>query len=128
MAKEISKILKIIFLIHFILGIIIGVIFLFIPEIYCDIVGFTVTDKGPFRLIGAASLALGGSSFLGYRSSDWEKVKILVQMELIWLISATGAMFFWLIFEGGPIAGWVIVGMFIGFLIAFLYAYIYEEK
>lgn len=45
MPKEISKLLEIVFLVHFISGIILGFIFLFIPEIYCDLVGYSITDK-----------------------------------------------------------------------------------
>lgn len=128
MPKEISKLLEIVFFVHFILGIIIGFIFLFIPEIYCDLVGYSIIDKGSFRLIGAASLALGSGSFFGYRSKDWEKVKLIVLIELVWLVFANGAMLYWLIFESGPIAGWLIEVMFICFLVAFLYSYIQEEK
>jgi len=128
MPKEISKLLEIVFLVHFILGIMLGFIFLFIPDIWCTIAGFSITDKGSFRLIGAASLALGSGSFLAYRSKDWEKVKLIVLIELVWLIFANGAMLYWLIFESGPIIGWLIEVMFIFFLIAFLYSYIQEER
>jgi len=128
MTKEISKLLKVVFLVHFVLGIILGVVFLFIPEIYCNLVGLPIIDKGPFRLIGAASLALGSGSFFAYRSKDWEKVKLIVLIELVWLIFANGAMLYWLIFESGPIMGWFIEVMFICFLAMFLYSYFQEER
>ena len=128
MVKEISKPLELTLLIHFILGIIIGFIFLFIPDVYCELVGYNITDKGTFRLIGAASLSLSFGSFLAYRSKEWEKVKLIILIELIWLISATGAMLYWIIFENGPIAGWVIEIMFILFLIAFVYFWFQEQK
>ena len=127
MAKELLKGLKIILLVHFIMGIILGFIFLILPEAYCDIVGVTMTDHGVLRLIGAASLALGGGSFLAYRSKEWEKTKLLVQLNLIWLISAVVGVVWWLI-EGGPVAGWWVFGMFVIFLIAFVYFYILQEK
>lgn len=128
MGEEISKGLEITLIIHFILGIILGFIFLFIPDVYCKLVGFSITDKGTFRIIGAASLALGYGSFLAYRSRDWEKVKLLVQLDLVWLISATGAMLFWIFFEKGPIAGWFIIAMFAAFLVVFTYFYFKENK
>ena len=127
MAKELLKGLKIVFLVHFILGIVIGFIFLFTPEFYCDLFDFEITDHGAFRLIGAASLALGSSSFLAYRTKDWGKSKLFVQMEFIWLISAIVAMVWWLV-DSGPIAGWWILGMFTAFLIAFIYFYILQER
>lgn len=127
MTKGLLKGLEIVFLLHFVLGLIIGFIFLFFPEFYCDLFDFEITDHGAFRIIGAASLALGGSSLLAYRSKDWEKAKLFVQMELIWLISAIVAMVWWLV-DSGPIAGWWIFGMFAAFMIAFIYFYILQEK
>ena len=127
MTKELLKGLKIVFLVHFILGLILGIIFLFIPGIYCNLVGVTMTDYGALRLIGAASLAFGCSSFLAYRSNDWEKVKLLVQMDLIWLVSAIVGLVWWLI-ESGPVVGWWIFGMFVAFLIAFAYFFFLQEK
>ena len=127
MAKELLKGLKIVFLVHFIVGLILGIIFLFIPKIYCDLVGVVMTDHGVLRLIGAASLALGGSSFLAYRSKDWEKAKLLVLTDLIWLVSAIAGLVWWLI-ESGPVVAWWVFGMFVAFLGVFVYYYILQEK
>ncbi|MHA2008372.1 MAG: hypothetical protein ACXABO_03985 [Promethearchaeota archaeon] len=119
--------LKVVLLIHFVLGIILGIIFLFFPEAYCDLLGVAMTDHGALRLIGAASLALGGGSFLAFRSKDWEKTKLLVQLDLIWLISASVGIMWWLL-EGGPVAAWWVFGMFIVFLAALAYFYYLQEK
>jgi hypothetical protein len=128
-ANELSKGLKIVLLVHFILGIILGIIFLFLPDIYCGLFGFPMSDHGPLRLIGAASLALGTSSFLAFRTKDWEKTKLFIQMEFIWLIAAIVAMIWWLV-DLGPTGavGWWIFGMFIAFLVAFGYFYFLQEK
>ena len=127
MAKELLKGLEIVLLVHFILGLILGILFLFIPEKYCTIIGVVMADHGLLRLVGAASLALGSSSFLAYRSKDWEKVKLLVQMDLIWLVSAIVGLVWWLV-ESGPLVAWWVFGMFIAFLGAFIYFYILQEK
>ena len=127
MSKELLKGLEIVFLVHFIVGLILGIIFLFIPKIYCDLVGVVMTDPGVLRLIGAASLALGGSSFLAYRSKDWEKAKLLVLTDLIWLVSAIAGLVWWLI-ESGPVVAWWVFGMFVAFLGVFVYFYILQEK
>jgi len=127
MGREISKGLKYILLLHLILGIIIGVVFLFFPESYCSLFGITISDHGMYRLIGAASLALGFSSYLAYRNHDWDVVKLFVQMELVWLIGANLGLLWWL-FTGAPILSWSIEVMFIFFLVAFLYFYIQENK
>ena len=127
MGKEISTGLKYILLVHFILGLIIGVIFLFFPEQYCSLFGIPISDHGMYRLIGAASLALGFSSYLAYKNHDWDVVKLFVQMELIWLIGANIGMTWWLL-TGGPIMAWIIEIMFIFFLVAFLFLYFQEKK
>ncbi len=127
MGKDLLKGLEIVFIVHFILGLILGIFFLFIPEIYCNLVGVTMADYGLLRLIGAASLALGCGSFLAYRSKDWEKSKLLVQTDLIWLVSAIVGLAWWLI-ESGPVVGWWVFGMFVAFLIVFAYFYILQEK
>ena len=80
-----------------------------------------------YRLIGAASLALGFSSYLAYKNNDWDIVKLFVQMELIWLIGANIGMVWWLL-TGGPIMAWIIEIMFIFFLVAFLFFYFQEKK
>jgi len=129
MPNELSKGLKIVLLIHFALGIILGIIFLFIPEIYCSLVGFPMIDPGSLRIIGAASLALGSSSFLAFRSNDWEKTKPFIIMEFIWLGGAIVAMLWWLIELGlSGAAGWWIFGMFLAFLAAFGYFYYLQER
>jgi len=128
MKKELVKGLEIVFLVHFILGLLLGFMFLFIPDVYCNLVGYTITDKGSFRLIGAASLAFGFSSFLAYRSKDWEKAKQLVQIDLVWLVSASGATVYWIIAESLPVGVWGIFVMFMAFLIAFGYFYLLQEK
>ena len=127
MVKELLKGLEIVFLIHFITGLILGIIFFFIPDAYCKLVGVTMTDYGVLRLLGAASLALGGSSFLAYRSKDWEKAKLVVQTDLIWLVSASVGLA-WGLIGSGPVAGWWVFGMFVVFLGAFIYFYILQEK
>jgi len=127
MGKEISTGLRYILLVHFILGIIIGVVFLFFPEQYCLLFGIVINDHGMYRLIGAASLALGFSSYLAYKKNDWDVVKLFVQMELVWLVGANVGMIWWLT-TNGPIMAWVIEIMFIIFLGAFLLFYFQEKK
>ena len=127
MGKEISTGLRYILLVHFILGIIIGVVFLFFPEQYCLLFGIVINDNGMYRLIGAASLALGFSSYLAYKKNDWDVVKLFVQMELVWLVGANIGMIWWLA-TNAPIMTWVIEIMFIFFLVAFLLFYFQEKK
>jgi hypothetical protein len=127
LSKELLKGLKIVFLVDFIVGLILGGIFLFLPKAYCVLVGVDMIDYGLLRLIGAFSLALGGGSFLAYRSNEWEKAKLIVLIDLIWLVFAIVGLIWWL-FEGGPIVAWWVFGMFVVFLGGFGYYYILQEK
>jgi len=127
MADEISKGLKYVLLIHFVLGIIIGVVFLFFPEEYCALFGITVTDHGVYRLIGAASLAFGFGSYLAYKNNQWDTVKLFIQMDLVWLIGANIGMLWWLFTGVSPLM-WILEVMFIFFTVAFLFFYFQENK
>lgn len=123
MIMTISKGLKFVLLIHFVVGIVLGVVFLFFPEVYCQIFGISIQDHGVYRLIGAASLALGFSSYLAHKNADWNIVRLFIQMELVWLVSAIIGVLWWLL-TNGPVAAWSIFTMFALFLAAFLYFYI----
>ena len=86
MEKEISPGLKITFLIHFIGGGLFGLTLLFFPRILGIMSGQPVLEPIAFRLFGTSVLALSFSSWLAYKEKLWEKVKILVQMEIVWSV------------------------------------------
>ncbi len=77
MEKQISNGLKITFLVHLIVGVIFGLIYLLIPEVWGNLVNWPVKEPALYRLVGAAILGFSTSSWLAYRETAWEKVKIV---------------------------------------------------
>lgn len=64
MDKQISSGLKKMFLLHFIVGIVFGLMFLLFPIVYGNVVDWKVRDPGAFRLVGAAMLGFATTSLL----------------------------------------------------------------
>ncbi len=123
MDKQISRGLKITFLVHLIVGAIFGLIYLLIPEVWGNLIGWPVADPMADRLIGAAVLGFATSSWLAYRETAWEKVKIVVQMEIVWTILGTLVILWGLIFAGVPAFGWVNAVILAGLAVAFAVFY-----
>ena len=122
MENQISSGLKTLFLVHFIVGIVFALIFLLIPTVYGNVVGWEVKDPGAFRLIGAAMLGFSSTSILCFRNPVWEKVKITVVMEIVWTALGTLATVWALLFEGFPPIAWlnvVLLGLFVIFFLIF---------
>jgi hypothetical protein len=119
MEKKISSALRTTFLIHFLVGIIFGLIFLLFSEVWGELVGWPVTEPSIYRLLGAAILGYGISSWLVYRDTVWERVKIVIQMEIVWTGLGALVMLWGLVFEGVPAIGWLYAVLLAAFTVAF---------
>jgi hypothetical protein len=127
MKEEISKLLKLMFLIHFFVAVIFGLVFTVIVEIYVELVGWPYLDPVTGRVLGAMFLGFAVASLLSWRETKWESVKIVVQMEIAWLVIGT-AVHFWSIFtESFIFMLWVQTAILLIFLIAFIYFYYDQE-
>ena len=137
MVKEISKGLKRTFLINFIVSLVFGVLLFFLPEIYLEYTG--ISFQTPFLfggLFGGALLAFACASFLAWRETEWERIKIVMIMHIIW--NMLGAfVFFWAIIylSSNPwfyliykIMNLGYLTIFLGFLAAFIFFYTRHEK
>jgi hypothetical protein len=123
MEKQISTGLKVTFLVHFILGVIIGLLYLLVPEWWSNLSGWPTKDVTAERLIGAAFLGFTASSWWAYREAIVEKVKIVVKMEIVWTILASLVILWGLLFEGAPSAGWMNFIVMAAFAVAFIVFY-----
>jgi uncharacterized protein YjeT (DUF2065 family) len=119
MEKQIPSGLKTTFLVHFIVALIFGLIYLLIPEVWGNLIKWPTQEPAVYRLVGAAILGFGTSSWLAYKETAWEKVKIVVQMEIVWTILGTLVMLWGLIFAGLPAIGWVNAVILGAFAVAF---------
>jgi hypothetical protein len=107
--KKVRAGLRITFLGHAICALVFGLIYLFIPDIWGDLVNWPATETAPYRLIGAAMLAFGASSVLAYREIDWDKVILIVRTEIVWTGLGTLVLLWAIIFDGAPAIGWLYV-------------------
>ena len=127
MKEEISKLLKITFLIHFFVSAIFGLVFTVIIELYAEIVDWPYLDPVTGRVLGAVFLGFAVASLLSWRETKWESVKIIVQMEITWLALGT-AVHIWAIFTDGlPFMIFLQTAILLVFLIAFIYFYYDQE-
>ena len=89
MAEEILKFTKLIFIIHFVIGLIFTILF-WIPDIvlplYVDIVLVNLATHALSLTIGCLFLGLTVSSLLGILAKEWKQVKIVVICEIAWLV------------------------------------------
>ena len=128
MKEEISKLLKLTFLIHFFVSVIFGLVFTVIIEIYAGLVAWPYLDPVTGRVLGAAFLGFAVASLLAWRETKWESVKIVVQMEIAWLVIGTAVHFFSIFtLSGLPFMIFVQTAILIVFLVAFTWFYFDQE-
>ena len=120
---KISSGLRTLFLVHFVVGLIFGLAYLFIPGTFLGWFGVTVPEELPYRIAGAAVLAFTASSWYCYQNPEWERVKIVVLAEIVWTVLNVLVNLYGLIFAAAPAANWVNVIIMAGFAAAFIYFY-----
>ena len=128
MSNEYSKILKYTFLVHFIVAVAFGLGYFFFPEVIMDITEWPIADLYVVRMLGAAFIAIGCTSILSFLETSWEKVKITVQLELVWLVfGILGG--FWTLLEPIEYPLFALIGplMLLAFLGGFGYSFYLEE-
>ena len=124
---EYSKFLKYTFIIHIVIGFIFGLSFLLIPEQFLSIIGWETGIFDPInRVFGAVIVGLTSGSILALLDPDWEKVKILVRIELVWLPLGMIAMVYGMFTSDYPAFGWVNV-LVLAFLFVLFSVGYYKE-
>lgn len=127
MKEENSKLLKIGFLVHFFVAVIFGLTFTIAIEYYQTLTGWPFLDPITGRVLGAVFLGLAVASLLAWRETKWAHVKIVVQMEVVWL-AISAIVQIWAAFAYAvPIIIWFQVAISIFFLVAFVWFYYDQE-
>ena len=142
MDKTISTFLRNTFLVHLIIGFLLGVTLFLIPGRTLTLLGWVpesvpipnsqLTVPGTIfvdplitRLLGAALLALAFSSYLGWRASSLSQVALIVQLELVYC--ALGSLAFiaayFLLERPMPVIGYVFLVILLAFAVAWAWAY-----
>ena len=123
---KISSGLKTLFLVHFVVGLVVGLLYLFIPGMFMSWFGMPVQDDFPYRIIGAAVLAFSASSWYCYQAAEWERVKIVVLAEIAWTVLNVVVGLYGMFFAGLPSTE--LVNVIIMAVFAAAFAYFYTRK
>ncbi|MEN7982043.1 MAG: hypothetical protein ABFQ65_01190 [Nanoarchaeota archaeon] len=118
MKKGVSNLLRIWFLIYFVINIIFAIILMKFPEFVFELFDFT-GQKIFAYLVGAALFAIGGASFFSYKEKK-ECFNTILTLNLLWLGAAI-AVLLCSIFSGESIKLWYIIGIFFTFFLVWIY-------
>jgi hypothetical protein len=120
---KVSNGLKITFLIHAIISIIFGLGLYLVPVQFGATIGWPQGDTTMARLTGNALIAFGISSWLAYRATNWEQVRIILITE-IWL-TILGALIalYSALYGGAPSFIWANFAIFVVFAVLWIYFY-----
>ena len=120
--------LRVTFLIHAILSLLIGAALLIVPGHALALVNWLPNDPLMTRLVGAALLALAWSSFRGWKASDYAQVAILVEAEAIFTTLGALGLLRHLVKAWYPPIGWVTFGLLAVFAVVWGLALIKRPK
>jgi len=123
---EISKFLKMSFMIDGLVAIVYGLVMLLIPDIHAAAFAFPYEEFAD-RYIGSLFLAFGVGNLLAYRASSWDNVEFVVIMNIAFLLIGTIVILYSIAVAVLPVLAFMQVGLSLFLLILFLYGY-YEAK
>lgn len=123
MDKPISSGLKSTFLIHCLVALVFGLVFLFYPQVWGSLAGVKVLSHDLYRMLGAAILAFGLSSWLASRAKTFESVRIVVLMEILWTALAALIALYYLIRWSYPPLYWLDAILMAAFAALFAFFY-----
>lgn len=102
-----SKSLRWTFLVHAIVALAFGLVMYLAPTWFGTIIQWSPIDPVMTAFVGAALIALGVSSWLGYRAEHWEDVRIVVLLEAVFTVTGTAAALYYLLLGNAPLFTWV---------------------
>jgi len=82
-SRDVPKSLRVWFVIHFVLDIIIAIPMLLVPELLLPLLGWSVVDPITSRLVGAALLGIGVESLIG-RNASSDVFKAMLNLKILW--------------------------------------------
>jgi hypothetical protein len=84
MQKQITSGLRILFVVHGVVGLVFGLAQLLAAEAYANLVGLALPDPFMLRLVDAAILGFTASSWLALLATTWNEIRIIVAAEVVW--------------------------------------------
>jgi hypothetical protein len=106
------------FVVHCIVDLIAAVPLFLAPRQMLGLFGWSEVDPIATRLVAAALFGIGIESYLG-RNANRQSFREMLNLKVIWSgTAASGTL--WSQLEGGPLAGWAVVGIFVVFHLVWL--------
>lgn len=127
MQKNILPGLRMTFWAHLVVGLIFGLGYLLIPDTAAGMLGVKLPDLTPWRVIGAAILGFTATSWFALRETEWERVKLIVEGELVWTVLGTLAMIVGMFTSAYPPTFWLSPIILACFAVAFGYFYMQQN-
>ncbi len=112
--------LRFTFLVHAILTWSLGLLMFFAPATWAAWFNWFPFDSTFIRIFGAALLAIGLTSWVGYRASHWNEVAIILPMEVVFTVLGALAALYELLFAAAPTITWLFVLIFASFAAAWI--------
>lgn len=102
--------LRIWFVVHFYADVLAAVPLFLAPRTVLGWLGWSAVDPLATRLVAAALFGIGIESYLG-RNAGLETFRSMLNLKVIWSSAAVVGVV-WSQFQGGPVAGWGVLGIF----------------
>lgn len=128
MTNELSKGLRILFILEFIVANIYGITYFFFTEWYIAFVAWPFDDPIVGRMLGVSLMTYGITSLIAYLRNNYDTAKLAVELQIFWHILAL-----FVVIGGGVILDlmvdiWIFIVILSPFLVAFLYFYFKEMR
>ena len=119
-----SKSLRYTFLLHAVVALLFGAALLAAPGRFLGLFGWAPVDPLLSRVLGAALLALGWSSYRGFRAAERGQVALLVELEAVFCVLTCVGMVRHMLGWYWPWYVWTLLGVFAAFAVAWIWALI----
>lgn len=107
------------FVVHFVADVSFAIPLMVAPRFFLELFGWTEVDVLSTRIVAAALFGIGIESLLG-RNGTRETFRAMLNLKVIWasavIVGITISMF-----QGAPMMGWAVLGIFVAFW--FLWTY-----
>ena len=123
MDQSVSSALRTTLLAHCLIAAVLGALYLAVPTQFGDAVGWPAAQPFDHRVIGTVFLAFAAASALASREQLWERVRVLVQLQIVWTVLASLLMLWGLLAGELPTLGWAYLVLVGGFASLFLAEY-----
>ena len=115
-----KRVVRILFLVDFLIGLTFSILFIFFPEIILNFINWPLTDSVSVRMFGGALLALSGGSFLAMFKDEYKEIQLILETQIFWLIIGEGILAFSHYSYGFPISAWYLDAIFIALFVCFI--------